>query len=542
MTKILGFQTGHDVSYCILENGVPIVHEELERFIRKKEPLGDGLKMAFERVPDDVMSEIGFFTLGNWGMFQPSGINKWGPPGGGVAHNMGCYDHNVVQQMNALIEKNKGNFLEVPHHLSHAANAFFTSNFNESLIVTIDAGGVEAEFGSTSLCVYYGKGNEIKALKIFPMSEINLGELWNECTSKIMGLNVDYPIGNQCGSVMAMATMGNPIYIDMFKPTKGQVNIQQLKQISLISEKEKFNVAASLQAFTEITIKNILQEYIDLTNAKNICFSGGVSLNCVMIGKIKQMFGQIENVFVDPVPYDSGLCLGSARYLWHCVLGNERIFNNPNNSTSFLGKSYLNKDNVLSYVKSKKDLIIKNADDDSILDMIDKQKIISVFGGKSESGRRALGNRSILADPRSNNMKDIINEKVKHRQWYRPFAPSILREKVADWFVEDVDSPYMSFAIKFKDEKAKLVPAVVHYDNTGRLQTVKEEDNFWYYNFLKLWYKKTGVPILLNTSFNDRSPIVETPKHAIDCFLSTDIDGLYFFDLNLVILKNTNEI
>ena len=133
--------------------------------------------------------------------------------------------------------------------------------------------------------------------------------------------------------------------------------------------------------------------------------------------------------------------------------------------------------------------------------------------------------------------KDIINQKVKHRQWYRPFAPSIMRDKVSDWFVEDIDSPYMSFAIKFKKEKTSLVPAVVHYDDTGRLQTVKESDNQWYYNFLRLWDEKTGVPILLNTSFNDRSPIVETPEHAIDCFVSTNIDGLYFYDFKIIVLK-----
>ena len=163
--------------------------------------------------------------------------------------------------------------------------------------------------------------------------------------------------------------------------------------------------------------------------------------------------------------------------------------------------------------------------------------IISVFGGKSESGRRALGNRSILANPKDEKMKDIINSKVKHRQWYRPFAPSILAEEVDNWFEENYDSPYMSFAVKFKESKRKLVPAVSHYDGTGRLQTVSEDTNSWYYGFIRAWYEKSGVPILLNTSFNDREPIVETPEHAINCFLRTNIDYLYFYDSKILVSK-----
>ena len=134
-------------------------------------------------------------------------------------------------------------------------------------------------------------------------------------------------------------------------------------------------------------------------------------------------------------------------------------------------------------------------------------------------------------------MKDIINQKVKHRQWYRPFAPSILREEVKNWFVEDQDSPYMSFVLKFKEEVKNRVPAVLHFDGTARLQTVTENDNKWYYNFIKKWHAVSGVPIILNTSFNDREPICETAEHALNCFLKTDIDYLYFYDESLLVRK-----
>ena len=134
-------------------------------------------------------------------------------------------------------------------------------------------------------------------------------------------------------------------------------------------------------------------------------------------------------------------------------------------------------------------------------------------------------------------MKDLINQKVKHRQWFRPFAPSILREEVENWFEEDVNSPYMTHAVKFKEDVVKKVPAVVHFDNTARLQTVTKNDNKWYYNFLKMWQSKSGVPIILNTSFNDREPICETPSHALSCFLKTKIDHVYFYDFNILVSK-----
>ena len=163
-----------------------------------------------------------------------------------------------------------------------------------------------------------------------------------------------------------------------------------------------------------------------------------------------------------------------------------------------------------------------------------------MFGGGSESGRRALGNRSILVDPRSQLMKDTINKRVKHRQSFRPFAPSILREEVTNWFTKDQSSPYMSFVLNFREDKKDLVPAVNHVNGTARLQTVTKNDNEWYYNFIKEWNDMTGVPILLNTSFNDREPICETPAHAIDCFLRTDIDYLYFYQLGVLVSKVSN--
>jgi carbamoyltransferase len=265
-----------------------------------------------------------------------------------------------------------------------------------------------------------------------------------------------------------------------------------------------------------------------------------------MVGKMYDWYPNVENIYVCPVPYDSGLAIGSAQYVYHQVFDKPRI-NWKDNASPYLGRTYdeeriysdLNNNKYDNIDKVGRKISFEIVDDDYVVDLLLKDdNVISVFGGGSESGRRALGNRSILADPRSNDMKDIINEKVKHRQWFRPFAPSITREDVKDWFEKDIDSPYMTAVIKFKEEMRDKVPAVVHTDGTARLQTVTKNDNEWYYNFIKKFQKKTGVPILLNTSFNDREPIVETPDHAINCFLRTNIDYLYFREYGILVSKN----
>ena len=216
------------------------------------------------------------------------------------------------------------------------------------------------------------------------------------------------------------------------------------------------------------------------------------------------------------------------------MLDNPRI-EWKDNSSPYLGTKYDLED--IETAIGNHNVKYRKVTDDDIVKMLCDQKIVSVFGGGSESGRRALGNRSILADPRYKEMKDTINEKVKHRQWFRPFAPAILSEETKNWFEKDVNSPYMSFAIPFKKEVRDKVQAVVHFDGTGRLQTVSKNDNKWFHGLISKFKKKTGVPVLLNTSFNDREPIVETPEDAIKCFMGTDIDVLYFFDVGLIVEK-----
>ena len=528
MTKIIGFQSGHDVSYCILENGVPIIHEELERFTREKEPLGDGLKFFFEQNPN--MKDIDFFTFGN-----PTGRSgKW---------KERCGEQTSEDMMMEIIdESDDKNFLEVGHHQSHAANAFFSSNFDDALIVTLDGGGHEKNLVATAFTVWVGKNNKLHEIKIFSEHEVNIGIFWTRCTDRIFGLSTGPPYGSQAGTVMGMACLGEPKYSETFynslKNTKG-LDYGYYKKLADSNEQNRFDIAASLQTATEKFTKEIMIPFVKKYNMKKLCLSGGVALNSVMIGQMYKWFeGIVDEIYIDPVPYDGGLSLGSARYMWHHVLDNPRI-KWEDNSSSYLGRTYDEKNIKNEIDKFSDKLKSKVVNDDYVADLLTKDNnVISVFGGGSESGRRALGNRSILADPRSPDMKDIINEKVKHRQWFRPFAPSIIREEVKNWFEMDIDSPYMTTVLNFKEEVKDKVPAVVHHDGSGRLQTVTKNDNEWYYGLIKKFQEKTGVPILLNTSFNDREPIVETPFHAINCFLRTNIDYLYFYDANILVKKN----
>jgi len=544
---IAGFQSGHDVGYCLLKDGIPIIHEELERFIREKEPLGDGLEMLFQRVPEENLKDIEHFSYGN-----PGGmLGKWASRCGKKASR---------DKMNSLLKSNNGDFFVIGHHQSHAANAFFSSNYKEALVITIDGSGTDKKdyndvhseatpenSFSTAFTFWKGSDLDIEPLDRIPMQKITIGSPWRIYTREIFGLSSGHPHGLAAGTIMAMASVGDSdkYYEDFYNAFMGggggpspmtMDNCIKYKPIAEKSEQDAFDVAAGIQKATEMVGKEIITPYIEKYNPKHICMSGGVVLNSVMVGKMYDWYPNVEQIYICPVPYDGGLAIGSAQYIYHQILRKPRV-KWVDNSSPYLGSKYNKKDieNAINLYEDKIDVTKSN--DDTVVNLLIEQNIISVFGGGSESGRRALGNRSILCDPRSPNMKDIINEKVKHRQWFRPFAPSILREKVSDWFYKDIDSPYMTTVLDWREEVKDKVPAVVHLNGTARLQTVTENDNKWYYNFIKKFESKTKVPIVLNTSFNDREPIVETPEHAINCFMGTNIDYLYFYETKTLVRK-----
>ena len=500
--NIVGFSTGaHDVSYAIVQDGVPIYHYELERYNRLKECHGDIIN-------DYLKSGNKADIAGSFNMHWMGGVKSMYP--------------NSCQQL----EKNTP-LRFFGHHKLHAANAFFSSNFQESLIVTADGGGTEENGEDVAYTEYLGKGTKIHLIRQIPMSKINIGYCWSIVSNSILGLGV----GNQSGTLMAMAAFGKK-HESLVSYFKSCIFNSRLLNKYDFEKYQKNDVAASLQEATEEVLFNLVENLISsYPNIKNICFSGGVCLNSSALGKLKLKYIS-HNFYVPPVPYDAGLSIGFAQYVYHHELGNNRIKWEGYGCTPYLGGKYDISDDI------KK--LGRYCGDDDVISLLLDNKIVSVYGGRSESGRRALGNRSILANPLNLKMKDMINDKVKHRQSFRPFAPSVIREDVSSYFTLDLDCPYMFLCIPFLSSVVDKIPSVVHKDGTGRLQTVTEKDNSWYYNFLLNWKKKSGHSILLNTSFNDREPIVETPEDALRCFNKTNIDYLYFRDCNILVSKKND--
>lgn len=543
--KIAGTWSGHDCSFCILDDGKPVIHAEYERYSREKSPAGDAIKFLMDRTKNGIQDITHFASV------HPMKKTK-----------QHVESYKLIEE---AAEKNAGKIHFFSHHRAHAANAFYSSNLNDAIVITMDGGGSEDEYGGETACtIWYGKDCTMNQLKSFKPYEINIGGVWTRITRYIFKLQNGWPLGGEEGTIMAMAAFGDPekYHKDFLKMLTVDIIPSSIKPhnqppgatsdadpqhpylepwaaIARKSEQDKFDLAAGLQLATEDLIKQIIRFAIDSspTKTKNICISGGVSLNSVAMGKIKSWFpGEIENIYIPPVPYDGGLAIGAAQIVWHEVLGNPRIKWN-HNFTPYLGENW-GKEHFDNIVKNYP-VDINHCTVDQLVDYLSAGNIVAVFNGQSESGRRALGNRSILADPRRTDMKDIINEKVKHRKWFRPFAPSILELDAHDWFIDYQESPYMQFVLKFKEEKKSLVPAVVHQDGTARLQTVRKEDNEWYYNLLLKWKEKSGVPIILNTSFNDREPICEDASHSIKCFLGTRIDYLFFPEYSIILSRKS---
>jgi carbamoyltransferase len=290
-----------------------------------------------------------------------------------------------------------------------------------------------------------------------------------------------------------------------------------------------YDLGASAQLVLEEILLKMVNHVHNKTNMKNLCIGGGVGLNGVANYRILKD-GPFENLHIPPSPGDAGSAVGCAQYLYHCIKKNKRIVQQQNERIAnniYVGPEYSNNEiksfllkNKISYEFLERDKLLKNT-----VKLISEKNIVGWYQGKMEWGPRALGNRSILADPRDANMKDVLNEKIKHRESFRPFAPSILEEYVPEYFDVDVSSPYMLLVAKVK--KPEKIPAVTHVDGTGRLQSVSKEVNPFYYDLINEFYKITSVPVIINTSMNVMGePIVNTPEQAHTMILKTDMDYL----------------
>lgn len=464
------------------------------------------------------------------------------------------YEKNLEVEKQLRDKGFKGKFLFLNHHDCHAASAFFLSPFEKAGILVVDGIG---EFESTTL--YTGEKNKIKRiLEIdYPHS---LGFLW-EKLSKFLGFS-EY----HAAKVMGLSTYGNParyrnefrkiIKIDDKFEIEDQLikfrdedysaleNIfglkkrnEPIKNIDL-ETKEYSDVAAALQEVTEEIIINLALK-LKKEGFSHLCLAGGVALNCLSNGKLlKKGF---QEVFIQPAANDAGTAIGAAYYIWNQLLSREReqIFESP-----YLGPEYSEEEirkaleeNNLIYLKSKR--IEKE-----VAKLISDGKVVAWFQGKLEIGPRALGNRSILANPCSRDSISQLNHKVKFREPFRPFCPSVLEEEANEWFELNgkLEKPfyYMLATASVLKDKRNQIPAVTHIDGTSRIQAVKKDLNPRYHKLILEFYKLTGVPLLLNTSFNSKEPIICNPNNAIKTFLSTKIDYLAIGDF--LVSKDHNPI
>jgi carbamoyltransferase len=313
------------------------------------------------------------------------------------------------------------------------------------------------------------------------------------------------------------------------------------KPESQLEQRHK-DIAASVQKLTEEVIFQMLNHLHKETKCNNVCLAGGVALNSVANGKITK-HTPFKNIFIQPAASDAGTALGAALYVWHTILGNKREYVQ---TTSYFGPSFTTEE--IKHFLDEKKIVYQEYDKEEIpkktAELINKNNVIGWFQGGMEWGPRALGNRSILSNASHPDMKDILNAKVKHREMFRPFAPVILQEKVHEWFEIDKDEEsFMLFVYPFKEEKKKFVPSVVHVDGSGRLQTINKEQNEAYYSVIKEYEKLTGIPILINTSFNIRGePIVCTPQQAYRCMMGTGIDYLVIDKFIIARKDNPNDM
>ena len=440
----------------------------------------------------------------------------------------------------------------VEHHRAHLASAFFASPFEEAAVISIDGFG---DFSSVMWGV--GKGNqiEVRGSVSFPHS---LGIFYTAFTQflgfpkygdeyKMMGLSAygEPRFAEQVRQVVRTEGDQCRLNLDYFthhskgvemtwyggEPALGAVFSRKMAEMfgeprvprSEIQQRDK-DLAASVQLVLEENYFALLNFVQKQTGAMAVCLAGGVALNCVANGMIFERTN-FRDVYVQPAAHDAGTSIGAALYVQHQELKAPRQFEMRH---VYYGPEYSDAE-ILHDLQAAGCTYNKLAETDLIARSVDEiadGKIVGWFQGRMEFGPRALGNRSILADPRRKDMKDILNSRIKYREPFRPFCPSILAERVGDYFETDYPSPFMVMAYKIKPEQREKIPAVTHGDGTGRLQTVEHEVNERYWNLIHKFEERTGVPVLLNTSFNENEPIVQTPAQAIDCFLRTQMDVL----------------
>ncbi|MEM8523874.1 MAG: carbamoyltransferase C-terminal domain-containing protein [Bacteroidota bacterium] len=565
---LLGINAYHgDSSACIYKDGVLIAATEEERFRRIKHWAGipsKAVEFCLQRAgitledvdhitvskdPKAKFNEKVFYTLKKGAI--ASVINRKRKE----QANVSTLKEDLAELLGYDASKLKAEMQYIEHHRSHMASSFFVSPFEESAILSVDGMG---DFTSTMRGT--GKGNKISVIDSvsFPNS---VGYFYTMATQylgfphygdeyKVMGLSpygkADENIMKKLKQILVFKENGlfelNTKYLR--RANKGDWN-RTVDGVPLIDQKfsdeyaklfgtarqkgdelTQFHMdfAASVQRVTEEVIFHMAEDLYKKTGLKNLCITGGVAQNSVANGKITDNTS-FENLFVPPAGHDGGTSVGSSLYYYHHILDHPR---REFAHQAYTGISFTN-DEIEQLLKEK-GVSYTRVEDDKIYDMVTdslvKGDVIGWFQGKAEFGPRALGNRSILVDPRRDDARNLLNEKIKRRESFRPFAPSILKEATEEYFEKVDEVPYMEKVFKIKKEKHEVIPAVTHVDGTGLLQTVDSKDAPRYHKLISKFAEKTGVPILLNTSFNENEPIVNSPEDALNCFIRTKMDTL----------------
>jgi len=563
--NILGINAYHgDAAAALIQNGQLVAAIEEERFNRIKHWAGfpaesirycleaggihakdlDHVAVSFN--PKANLNQKLLFTFKNRPPLQ-SLLDRFNKQSKAASLHQQLADacHCAPEEIRAKIHN-------LEHHTTHLASGFFVSPFDQSAILSVDGMG---DFVSTLLAA--GRGNQLEYFSRthFPHS---LGYLYNAIT-----LYLGFPAYGDEFKVMGLAPYGEPEYLEAFRRViypKGDsfelnldyfthhtqgiamnwengspsvqpfhspeleklLGIARLNQATLTQKHQ--NIATSLQAITEEIIFHILNRLHNRFPSDNLCLVGGVAMNSVANGKITQNT-PFKNIYVPVGAADNGTSFGAAFYVWNQILKQPRNFILDH---ACWGSEFSNEECLLALQAhqlqptrfSQENLL------NQVVDALCDGKVVGWFQGRMEFGARALGNRSLLADPRRDDMRDIINLKIKFRENFRPFAPSILEERVGEYFEINDTVPFMEKVFKIRPEKCEYIPAVTHVDGTGRLQSVSRQTNPLYWELIQTFEQRTGIPILLNTSLNENEPIVRTPEEAIKCFLRTSMDAL----------------
>jgi carbamoyltransferase len=549
--NILGINCfAHDTAAALLRDGEPVAFVEEERFNREKHT------KAF---PDSAIEfclrdgGIGIRDVDVVAFAHRAGLDfrrgmedllKRLPRSVKAVAAQSYVDLNLVRKQQAFVRRwgYRGRVVNVGHHEAHAASSFYASGFDEAAVLTLDRGG---DWLSTTLA--HGQGRDLRTLAEVRNPD-SLGEVYTSLTW-YLGF---HPNADE-GKVMGLAPYGRDRYVADFrdlvhltpdglfkvnlawfgyhtnldprhwlsKRFLGRYGHSRTPESELTPHHE--DVAYALQAVTEETGLHIANALQDATGSKNLALAGGVALNSVMNARLLHET-PFEHIFIQPAAGDAGNALGAALYAWHQVFGNPRAWR--------MDHAFYGPERPLSEMKvalAHRGLSFQEVTDPAqeAARLLADSKIVGWFQGRAEVGPRALGARSILADPRRAEMKDIVNAQVKHREGFRPFAPAVLHEAGAEYFDGYYPSPFMLLVLPVRHDKREVIPAVTHVDGTGRMQTVTPEGNAAFHAVIDAFRARTGVPVVLNTSYNLRGePIVNTPEQAIEDYLSTGMDAL----------------